>query len=77
MKIKCLVESLGAKDVLQKYISKIENQNSVNELTKEDLLAKYFSQIGTEDTRKLYKIYKDDFTAFGYEFQFRNLDIYI
>ena len=73
--MRCLVESLGAKDVLQKYISKIENKNSINELSKKDLLAKYFSQIAIEDSRKLYKIYKDDFTAFGYEFPFKNLGI--
>ena len=66
---------MGATDVLQKYNSLIENKNSIDALSKENFLVKYFSQLSEEDLRNLYKIYEDDFTAFGYEFKYGNLSI--
>lgn len=62
----CLVEVLNAKDVLlDQHL--VENKNSIDAMTKEDLLDAYFSKISIEDKLKLYKIYEDDFGAFGYK----------
>ena len=68
----CLVESLGAEKVLQNYISVIENKNSIDNISKNDFISEYFSQLSKEELTKLYKIYKDDFDAFGYEFNLKN-----
>ena len=64
-----LVESLGAGDLIK---PRWENKNSKEKVSKEQLLGSYFSLLSDQEIQRLYKIYEDDFRAFGYKFRFRN-----
>lgn len=64
-----LAESLGAGDLIK---PRWENKNSKEKVSKEQLLGSYFSLLSDQEIQRLYKIYEDDFRAFGYKFRFRN-----
>lgn len=42
-----------------------------SQLSSEDLVSKYFSLLDDDDIYGLYKIYKEDFHLFGYQFEYR------
>ena len=48
-----------------------ENRNDVG-LAKEDILGKYFNLLDDQDIQALYKIYKDDFLNFEYQFRYKH-----
>lgn len=51
-----------------------ENRNDEG-FKKEEIVGKYFSLLDDDDIKSLYEIYKDDFLAFGYQFEFRGLKL--
>jgi len=65
-------------------LSEIDQSNSTKQewknrnradITNEQLIEKYFSQLDNDDILDLYEIYKQDFQLFGYQFQFRGLKL--
>ena len=52
-----------------------ENKNTKDNISKEEILGKYFSLLTDQEIMKLYKIYEDDFRNFGYKFNFRSLKL--
>jgi len=65
------VKLLGAQDVIK---PRWENSNK-KDLAREEIITKYFSMLDNQQILQLYEIYKDDFTMFGYQFQFRGLKL--
>ena len=51
-----------------------ENRNDEG-LAKEDILNKYFSILDDDEIQDLYKIYEDDFRFFGYQFEYRGIEL--
>ena len=54
------------------FVKITEKLNSKEKVSKEQLLGSYFSLLSDQEIQRLYKIYEDDFRAFGYKFRFRN-----
>ena len=53
-----------------------ENKDRDQEtVTREELLASYFSLLDDDEILALYNIYQHDFKMFGYSFQFRGLKL--
>ena len=52
-----------------------ENKNTKDNISKEEILGKYFGLLTDQEIMKLYKIYEDDFRNFGYKFNFRSLKL--
>ena len=60
-------EEMGAENLIH---PRWENRNDEG-LAKEEILGKYFSLLDDRDVNALYKIYKDDFNMFGYQFIYK------
>ena len=46
-----------------------------DEMSRKELLYKYFNMLDDDDILDLYKIYQNDFKMFGYKFKFRGLKL--
>ena len=66
---KYFVEDLNATDLIK---SKWENSNKIN-ITNGEVVGEYFKLLTDKEIKKLYKIYKDDFLLFNYQFEFRGM----
>jgi len=67
-----LAKTLAAEDLIHQ---RWENKNTKDNISKEEILGKYFSLLTDQEIMKLYKIYEDDFRNFGYKFNFRSLKL--
>jgi len=68
---KFFAEEMTASDLVH---PRWENRNDEG-LAKEDILNKYFSILDDDEIQDLYKIYEDDFRFFGYQFEYRGIEL--
>ncbi len=62
---------LGVEEVLPEAW---RNSNAPGGMGAEQLTQMYFQQLTGEEVERLYRIYRDDFLMFGYEFKFGDLN---
>ena len=66
---KYFVEDLNASNQIKPHW---ENSNKMN-ISNGEMVAEYFNLLTDDEIRGLYRIYKNDFLLFKYNFQFRNI----